>query len=149
MTSKIFSTIKPQFVPRQENGRSILRLTLPPGSSLLNDVVLPYDGALSLPDALIDVDVAHFAAALAVARRECELLHHVAFRVSITSEGFAGEILSPCFFIFTTSQLDLELHFYDADGDGSGDYFLDLSSYFRCRDVEALSGWLGSLLSQT
>lgn len=148
MTSKLFFPVEPQFMPRQENGCSMLRLTLPPGSPLLNDVVPPYDGALPLPDAVINVDAARFAAALAVAKRECGLLHHVALRVSMTSKGFAGEILSPCFFIFTTPRLDLELHFYDADGDGSGDYFLDLSCYFPSRDVDALLDWLGSLPAQ-
>ena len=108
----------------------------------------PHDDALPLPDAVIDIDVARFAAALAVSQREDGLLHHVALRIDVSSAGFAGDILSPCFYLFTGSQLDLELHFYDAAVDGNGEYFLDLSQCFPFAEADALQAWLESLLAQ-
>ena len=126
---------EPAFVVCEKNGRCVLRLALPPGASLL-------------PDAVIDIDVAHFAAALAVSQREDGLLHHVALRIDVSSAGFAGDILSPCLYLFSGSRLDLELHFYDAAVDGNGEYFLDLSQCFPFAEADALQAWLESLPAQ-
>ena len=139
---------EPAFVVCEKNGRCVLRLALPPGASLLADVVPPHDDALPLPDAVIDIDVARFAAALAVSQREDGLLHHVALRIDVSSAGFAGDILSPCLYLFTGSQLDLELHFYDAAVNGNGEYFLDLSQCFPFAEADALQAWLESLPAQ-
>lgn len=140
--------IEPTFVVSAENGRRILRLALPPGASLLADVVPPHDDATPLPDAVINIDVTRFAAALAVSQREDGLLHHVALRIDVSSAGFAGDILSPCLYLFTGPRLDLELHFYDAAVDGGGEYFLDLSQCFPFAEADALQAWLESLLAQ-
>ena len=59
-----------------------------------------------------------------------------------------GDILSPCLYLFTGSQLDLELHFYDAAVDGNGEYFLDLSQCFPFAEADALQAWLESLPAQ-
>ena len=83
---------QPRFEVIGQHGHHSLRLSLPPGSSALNDISCNNEYGFDVPDAVIDINLDKLMKGLAIMMQHPDVFRHVGIEASVQSAGYEGKL---------------------------------------------------------
>ena len=76
----------------KQHGHHYLRLSLPEGSPVLDDISCNDDYDYEVPDAVIDINLDKLISGLAIMMQHPDVFRHVGIEASVESVGYEGKL---------------------------------------------------------
>lgn len=117
----------------KQHGHHYLRLSLPEGSPVLDDICCNDDYDYEVPDAVIDINLDKLISALEIMMLNQDVFRHVGIEAGVESEGYEGKLRQEYLKLYANRVIN-NWHFsffleFCNEGTGSV-YFIDLTIFF-------------------